>query len=31
MLLAGLFLDRIKELESRSAFDWSERRPVEPV
>jgi len=31
MLLAGLFLDRIRELESRSAFDWSERRPVEPV
>jgi hypothetical protein len=31
MLLAGVFLDRIKELESRSAFDWSEGRPVEPV
>jgi hypothetical protein len=31
MLLAGLFLDRIKELESRSAFDWIEERPVEPV
>jgi hypothetical protein len=31
MLLAGLFLDRIKELENQSAFDWCERRPVEPV
>ncbi|HEY6663280.1 MAG TPA: hypothetical protein VIZ66_10190 [Sphingomicrobium sp.] len=29
MLLAGIFLDRLKDLESASAFDWIEKRPVE--
>lgn len=27
MALAGVFLERLKDLESRSAFDWD--RPVE--
>ena len=26
MQLAGIFLDRLRDLEARSAFDWSERR-----
>jgi hypothetical protein len=30
MRLAGLFLGRLKELESRSAFDWIEE-PTERV
>ena len=31
MQLAGVFLDRLKDLEKRSAFDWSERRRAERV
>jgi hypothetical protein len=31
MLLAGIFLDRLKELESRSAFDWADEKQVEHV
>ncbi len=31
MLLAGIFLDRLKELESRSAFDWADEKAVEHV
>jgi hypothetical protein len=29
MQLAGIFLDRLKDLEKRSAFDWSERGRAE--
>lgn len=29
MLLAGIFLDRLKELESRSAFDWADEKQAE--
>ena len=29
MLLAGIFLDRLKELEDRSAFDWADEKQVE--
>lgn len=31
MQLAGAFLDRLKELETRSAFDWVEQRSAERV
>ena len=31
MLLAGIFLDRLKELESRSAFDWADEKQAEHV
>lgn len=31
MLLAGIFLDRLKDLERRSAFDWVDERPLERV
>ncbi len=31
MLLAGIFLDRLKDLERRSAFDWIDERPLEHV
>lgn len=31
MLLAGLFLDRLKDLESRSAFEWAGESRVEPI
>jgi len=31
MRLAGVFLERLKELEHRSAFDWADERPVERV
>ncbi|HYU96030.1 MAG TPA: hypothetical protein VE989_07690 [Sphingomicrobium sp.] len=31
MLLAGIFLDRLKDLERRPAFDWIEERPLEHV
>ena len=31
MRLAGIFLDRLKDLETRSAFDWTERRRGERV
>lgn len=27
--LAGIFLDRLKELETRSAFDWADEPPPE--
>jgi hypothetical protein len=27
--LAGIFLERLRELETRSAFDWAHERPVE--
>ena len=30
MLLAGIFLDRLKELESRSAFDWADEKQAWP-
>lgn len=29
--LAGIFLGRLRELETRSAFDWADERPVERV
>jgi hypothetical protein len=29
MQLAGAFLERLRELESRSAFDWADERPME--
>jgi hypothetical protein len=29
--LAGIFLERLKELETRSAFEWADERPVERV
>ena len=31
MLLAGIFLGRLRDLESRSAFDWADDRPLERV
>ena len=31
MQLAGVFLDRLRELESSSAFDWSNERSAERV
>jgi len=31
MLLAGIFLDRLKDLERRPAFDWIDERPLEQV
>ena len=31
MQLAGAFLDRLKELESRSAFEWADERRGERV
>ena len=31
MLLAGIFLDRLKDLEGRAAFDWIDERPLEHV
>lgn len=31
MQLAGAFLDRLKELESRSAFEWADERSGERV
>jgi hypothetical protein len=31
ILLAGIFLDRLKDLERRSAFDWAGERPLEHV
>jgi hypothetical protein len=31
MQLAGAFLDRLKELESRSAFEWADERPGERI
>ena len=31
MRLAGVFLDRLKDLESRSAFDWADQHSVGPV
>jgi len=29
MQLAGAFLERLRDLESRSAFDWNDERPME--
>jgi len=29
--LAGIFLERLRELETRSAFEWANERPVERV
>jgi len=29
--LARIFLGRLRELETRSAFDWADERPVERV
>jgi hypothetical protein len=29
--LAGIFLERLRDLEIRSAFDWADERPVERV
>ena len=29
MLLAGVFLDRLKNLEKSSAFDWIDEQAVE--
>lgn len=29
--LAGIFLERLRELETRSAFEWADERPVERV
>ena len=31
MQLAGAFLDRLKDLETRSAFDWVDQRSAEHV
>lgn len=31
MILAGIFLDRLKELEGRSAFDWANEKQAEHV
>lgn len=31
MQLAGAFLDRLKDLETRSAFDWVDQRTAERV
>jgi len=31
MILAGIFLDRLKELEGRSAFDWVNEKQAEHV
>jgi hypothetical protein len=31
MLLAGIFLDRLKDLERRPASDWVDERPLEHV
>ena len=31
MQLAGAFLDRLKELESRSAFEWADERRGERI
>jgi hypothetical protein len=31
MQLAGVFLERLKDLEGKSAFDWSDERPMERV
>ena len=31
ILLAGIFLERLRELETRSAFEWADERPVERV
>jgi len=31
MILAGIFLDRLKELEGRSAFDWADEKQAEHV
>ena len=31
MQLAGVFLERLRELEDRSAFEWADERPVERV
>jgi len=31
MLLAGIFLDRLKDLERGAAFDWIDERPLEHV
>jgi hypothetical protein len=31
MQLAGIFLDRLRALETRSAFDWVVDEPVERV
>jgi len=31
MLLAGIFLERLKELDRRPAFDWPAERPLEHV
>ena len=27
--LAGAFLERLRDLEGRSAFDWADERPME--
>lgn len=29
--LGRVFLERLRDLESRSAFDWTDERPVERV
>ena len=29
MQLADAFLERLRDLESRSAFDWNDERPME--
>lgn len=31
MRLGRVFLERLRDLESRSAFDWADERPVERV
>jgi len=31
MRLGRDFLERLRDLESRSAFDWADERPVERV
>jgi len=31
ILLAGILLERLRELETRSAFEWADERPVERV
>ena len=31
MQLAGTFLERLRDLESRSAFEWADERPLERV
>ena len=31
MQLAGVFLERLRQLETRSPFEWADERPMERV